>query len=86
MDRPECVADDDVDFEPPSEALVEAFARSTSETGNVTTSSFMSMVPASGRSGEVPVLTSVLLMVTSVARSVSAAACRVDRPWRPGSA
>src|SRR5687767_10456883 len=40
-----------------------------SETGNATTSSFISMVPASATSVELPVLAPVPLMLTSIGRA-----------------
>jgi hypothetical protein len=54
------------------------FARSTSETGNVTTSSFMSMVPTSGSSIGAWLPMSLLAMLTSVARVAVASSCRFD--------
>ena len=42
LNCPDVVAEYKVAIQPPSQALIEALARSTSETGNVTTSSFIS--------------------------------------------
>ena len=69
LDDPEVVTDDDIRVQPPPEPLVERFGPVDIETGNVTTSSFRSTVAGSGPV-EAPVLSPLLLMLTSVGRTV----------------
>src|SRR5262249_10848530 len=57
-----------------------------SETGKVTTSSFMSIVPGPGASMVVSVSTLVLFMVVSLVESVLTRGCAYDDrspPWTP---
>ena len=68
LHRPEVVADDQVDVEPPTEAFEKRFARSTSETGSCTTSRSMSIVLGSAVSAGRALLASLLFMLNSIVR------------------
>ena len=88
LDDPEAVVEGEVGVEPPPEAAVELFARSTSETGITTTSSFMSAVPSLGVPVALSPATGVLPMSTSLVappRSPSVSTRRDSAASGPGS-
>jgi hypothetical protein len=76
LDLPEVVADDQVDVQPPSQALIEALCAIDIRDGSVTTSSPISIVESPAVSVKLALPTSVLLMLTSVGRLALAGACR----------
>ena len=65
LDQAEIFAGGAVNVEPPSDPLVNSFARSTSETGMTTTSSFMSILATPAFLAASLLRTSLVLMVTS---------------------